>query len=506
LTRKKLELTRLPHEILLPPAREWENGTPKSEIEPLIDYWYVSQISLFLVKTRHERRLREVLRGFWLTRMQKRLEAYSWRTQETHLNTTLPQFRTAIKVGETGSALRIHFLHIRSSHANAIPLLLIPSFPFTNLSLRPTLWKPLLEPSEDWRAFHIVVPSIPGLGFSDAFTTTGNLLAETAQIFDVVMKRLGYEFYLASSTGSGVDSPAQIDYHLARLLGENFSGSCLGVNLLAPPLQAPSLGSETWGWMKFGLAQFFHANIFGYKAEDFSALRESKKALRRQKGRWRSEEDVPALARANGTGYGAVGTLGLREPNTLAYAFCDSPVGLLSLLTSALRKRSPGHGLSKEEVIELSQLAWLPGPEAGMRFWAGAVSEVEDMRLVKRGPKARVAVTVFGVDGDGEDGYICPAWGEGQHEIVFSQRVNGRPRLVAWERGDVVIEGVRGLATAVAKLDSRLRIEDLEEVVISGDAAEAILEEVEPEPEVGDEHGMQVEVESPDTVVAVEFS
>ena len=40
LTRKKLELTRLPHEILLPPAREWENGTPKSEIEPLIDYWY----------------------------------------------------------------------------------------------------------------------------------------------------------------------------------------------------------------------------------------------------------------------------------------------------------------------------------------------------------------------------------------------------------------------------------------------------------------------------------
>jgi hypothetical protein len=41
LTKKKLELTRLPHEILLPPAREWENGTPKGEIEPLIDYWYV---------------------------------------------------------------------------------------------------------------------------------------------------------------------------------------------------------------------------------------------------------------------------------------------------------------------------------------------------------------------------------------------------------------------------------------------------------------------------------
>jgi hypothetical protein len=42
LTRKKLELTRLPHELLLPKAREWEYGTPKAEIEPLIDFWYVT--------------------------------------------------------------------------------------------------------------------------------------------------------------------------------------------------------------------------------------------------------------------------------------------------------------------------------------------------------------------------------------------------------------------------------------------------------------------------------
>lgn len=320
------------------------------------------------------------------------------------------------------------------------------------------------------------------------------------------MKRLGYEFYLASSTGSGVDSPAHINYHLTRLMGENFPESCLGVHLLAPPLQKPTLAKEPWGYLKFGFAKFFHANVFGYQAEDFAALRESEKASKRTKGKWRSEEEVPALARANGNGYGAVGILGLREPNTLAYALCDSPVGLLSLVSSALRKRNPGHGLSKEEVIDVTQLAWLPGPEAGLRFWAGAVSEVEDMEVRKgRGKKARVAITVFGADGVGEEGYVCPAWGEGRHEVVFSQRVNGRAGLVAWERGDVVVQGVRGLASAVAKLDSRLRIGELEEVVIA-DAAEAILEEVEPEPEVGDEHRMQIEVESPDTVVAVELS
>jgi hypothetical protein len=48
LTKKKLEITRLPHELLLPPAREWENGTPKSEVEPLIDFWYCTSRSYLL--------------------------------------------------------------------------------------------------------------------------------------------------------------------------------------------------------------------------------------------------------------------------------------------------------------------------------------------------------------------------------------------------------------------------------------------------------------------------
>ncbi|KAG4435039.1 hypothetical protein IFR05_009463, partial [Cadophora sp. M221] len=109
LTKKKLELTRLPHEVLLPREREWEHGTPKSEIEPLIDYW---------------------------------LEHYTWRQRETHLNTTLPQYRTAISLPSTTTTpspppLRIHFVHLKSPHKHALPLLLIPTFPLTNLSLTP---------------------------------------------------------------------------------------------------------------------------------------------------------------------------------------------------------------------------------------------------------------------------------------------------------------------------------------------------------------------------------
>jgi hypothetical protein len=318
------------------------------------------------------------------------------------------------------------------------------------------------------------------------------------------MKRLGYLFYLASSTGSGQDSPANIDYHLARLIGEKFPDSCLGVHLLAPPLKAPTLGGEPWGWMKFGIARFFHASIFGYEARDFSALRSSEQAAaaakKKGRARWRSEDTTPLLARAKGTGYGAVGVVGLREPNTLAYALCDSPVGLLSLVTSALRKRSPEHKLGAEDIIDVAQLAWLPGPEAGMRFWAGAVSEVEEFAVGKS--RSRVALTVFGADGsvgEEEDGYVCPAWGEGRHVVTFSQRVSGRAGLVTWERESVVVEGVRGLATAIAKADARLRIGELESVVVDGAVGEAIVEE-------GEEHGVQLDVESPVTVVAVQLS
>ena len=264
--------------------------------------------------------------------------------------------------------------------------------------------------------------------------------------------------------------------------------------------------------MKFGIARFFHAPVFGYQASDFSALRSAElaSAVAKRNGRapWRSEDTTPLLARAKGSGYGAVGMLGLREPNTLAYALCDSPVGLLSLVTSVMRKRSPEHKLGAGDVIDVAQLAWLPGPEAGMRFWAASVSEVEEFEVGKGSRRSRVALTVFGADGSGvEDGagYVCPAWGEGRHDVLFSQRVGGRAGLVAWEREGVVVEGVRGLAAAVGKIDARLRIGELESVVVDGAAAdEAILPAVDEAD--GEDHGLQLEVESPATVVAVQLS
>ncbi|PVH79575.1 alpha/beta-hydrolase [Cadophora sp. DSE1049] len=531
LTKKKLELTRLPHEVLLPRAREWELGTPKSEIEPLIDFW---------------------------------LEHYTWRQRETHLNTTLPQYRTALSLptNPPSPPLRIHFLHLKSPHKHALPLLLIPTFPLTNLSLTP-LFAPLTTPTSptSTQPFTLIVPSLPGLGFSDAFqtsNTSSSSLENTAALCDALMKRLGYSCYLASATGSGVESPAGIDYHLLRILGERYRDSCLGVHVVEPCVRAPTLREQPAAWMRFAVARFFHGNMFGYEKADFLALKAEEARLREEKakakskprpefssgsGLGRGDEERPLLGARRGQsrpGHRAIGILGLREPNTFAYALCDSPVGLLSLVLSALRRRSPNHMLTHTEIIDVTQLAWLPGPEAGARFWAAALEEVEDFdRPVKGGErrmgeekrkekeKSRVAVTVFSSDGCDGPSYICPAWVSSHHSVLFSQRAPGRPGIAVWERVDVLVEGIRGLAREVERVDARLRLKALEEIVVfeepilegtEGEESERGRESVDYSAWSGEEgrdwerreegegrHGMQLDVESPDTVVAVDL-
>ncbi|TAQ87248.1 hypothetical protein B7494_g4413 [Chlorociboria aeruginascens] len=466
LTKKKLELTRLPHELFREERdeaaddeevteREWGFGTPKSVIEPLIDFW---------------------------------LEQYNWREQEAHLN-TIPQYRTAISISSSPTPLRIHFLHIRSPHSHAVPLLLVPSFPLSNLSFQLS-YTSFVDPTSptSTQPFHLIIPSLPGLGFSDAMPMEEGLLESTAEIFDILMRRVGYEHYVASGLGSGRESPAGIDYWLLRLLGERYKDSCLGVHILDPLFEQP----KGWEWVKFQIAKFVGGGVWGYEKEDFSALRASRIPLDPRTG-----ELKPFVSKKKGIGYGAVGMIGLREPNTFAYALCDSPVGLLSMVCSALRRKSPGHKLSDTEVIDVTQLAWLPGPEAGTRYWAGVVTEIEKLDKAKT-TGSRVAVTIFGSDGDA-NGYICPAWGSGKHNIVSAQRVPGKSGLIARDKMHIVASGIRGLAREIDRVDGRLRVRSLDAVAIGSG------EDLIPEEDEGG-HGMQLDVESPDTIVAVEMN
>src|ERR1700712_1968054 len=134
----------------------------------------------------------------------RRMEVYNWRDREAYFNSSFAQFRTALRIDGELRDLRVHFVHARSSRQGAVPLLLLPSYPLTNLSLPKSLLKSLTEPEDEaTTAFHVVVPSLPGTGFSDAFTTSSpNVLEKSAGLFDALMQRLGYAFYLCSGTES----------------------------------------------------------------------------------------------------------------------------------------------------------------------------------------------------------------------------------------------------------------------------------------------------------------
>ena len=151
-----------------------------------------------------------------------RLERYDWRTQESRLNAALPQFRTAIKVSPTSStppststtptdsapeSLRIHFVHKASKHPNAIPLLLCYAWPSSFIEVQKiieSLTDPQSLPSYGTgahQAFHVVAPSIPGFGFSDASSAEMFGVRDTATVFDKLMTRLGYKNYVVHGSG-----------------------------------------------------------------------------------------------------------------------------------------------------------------------------------------------------------------------------------------------------------------------------------------------------------------
>ncbi|KAL0943951.1 putative epoxide hydrolase [Colletotrichum truncatum] len=445
LTKQKLELTRLPHETVEPKSQDW--WEPKQQIEPLIDFW---------------------------------LEKYDWREQERLFNAQLPQFRTAVSIPGSESSIRLHFIHVRSPHDHAVPLLLIPPFPFTNLSLG-HLIQPFTEPEnpETQQPFHLVIPSLPGLGFSDALPSNTPVISAAAEILNVVMSRLSYTSYLVSNTASAASSPAEIDWKLANYLATHYSGSCAGAHFINPSITAPTLKEAPLEWMKWTIAKLFRAPVLGYQNEDFRSLDRVQ-----SNPESRASKSSPKL-----------GPNTIMEPNTPSFALCDSPVGLLALVLKVIRILGTTRDFSPTEIITFTQTAWLPGPEAAMRFWAHCLAH-DEKQLPKPATKPRVAITVFSGDDGGTrppdaetrtisprpapSSYACPAWANVLYNVVHTHRAPGNPGLVAWDSPEHILDGIRGLSKGLLSIGSKLKTsssqpgtEPLQGVVIQSDSAPA---------------------------------
>jgi pimeloyl-ACP methyl ester carboxylesterase len=198
--RSRLAQTRFPDQI---EDTGWEYGIPIDYLRQLVAYW---------------------------------LETYDWRAQEARLN-ELPHFRTRID-GQS-----IHFIHARSAHADAFPLLLTHGWPGSVvefLDVIPRLIDPEAHGGSAGDAFHVLAPSLPGYGFSEPTRTRGWDPWRIAAAFTELMHRVHASRYGAQ----GGDWGAQVAIRIGTLDSEHCAGIHLNMPLAVPPREQVSLTEQ----------------------------------------------------------------------------------------------------------------------------------------------------------------------------------------------------------------------------------------------------------------------
>jgi epoxide hydrolase len=239
-------------------------------------------------------------------------DGYDWRRVEARLN-AIGQYRTAI------DGLRIHFLHQRSPHGDAFPLILTHGWPGSVIEFLDVL--ELLTGA----GFHCVVPSLPGYGWSDKPREPGWDVERIARAWAGLMARLGYDWYGAQGSDWGTSVSAS--------LGQQDSAHVAGVHLM-PPL-AP-------------------ADPATY--DDLT-------------DRERAALDALRKGAANDAGYS---TEHRTRPQTIGYALSDSPAGLASWIVEKLNSwTDPRSQLSRDAILDNLMLYWLPrtGASSARLYW-----------------------------------------------------------------------------------------------------------------------------------------
>jgi pimeloyl-ACP methyl ester carboxylesterase len=333
---------------------------------------------------------------------------YDWYKAEAKLN-AYPQFMTEI------DGLGIHFIHVRSSHENALPLVINHGWPGSVLE-QIKLIGPLTEPTahggkaED--AFHVVIPSMPGYGFSGKPTTTGWGPEHMARAWAELMKRLGYNHYVAQGGDWGAFVVDQMGLQApAGLLAihTNMPGTVPADVDKALLAGAPAPG--------------------GLSAEELRAYGQLEKTFKQV-----------AYARLMGT-----------RPQTL-YGIADSPVGLAAWLIdhgdgdgqpaaavfAALSRTSSATGqLTRDEILDNITLYWLTntGVSASRLYW-----EYKGGFFNAKGVTIPVAVSVF----PGEQ-YEAPlSWTKQAYpKLIYYHQAEKGGHFAAWEQPVIFTEELR---------------------------------------------------------------
>jgi pimeloyl-ACP methyl ester carboxylesterase len=259
----------------------WTRGIPVDELTELAEYWRTG---------------------------------FDWRAAEARLN-RFPQFTTQI------DGQRVHFLHVRSSRPDAKPLVLTHGFP-SSVAEFLRLIEPLTEPDDGRQAFHVVVPSLPGYGFSTPLGGTGWTMARTARAWAELMRRLGYRRYGLH----GGDVGAGVSGIVAGLDAEHV----IGTHTVTDPITAAATATFI-PWMD---------------------------------GRFDENDPVDKLIlrrmeefRSDGSGYLAIQNT---RPQTVGYGLADSPLFQLAWIAEKVHEGTD-LPVDRDQILTNISLYWFTG-------------------------------------------------------------------------------------------------------------------------------------------------
>jgi pimeloyl-ACP methyl ester carboxylesterase len=291
--RDRLRRTRWPEPETVD---DWSQGTPLTYARELCRYW---------------------------------LEDYDWYAARARLN-RFPQFLTTI------DGLDIHFIHVRSPHQGAVPLVITHGWPGSVIEFGKVI-EPLTDPvafgGDAADAFHVVCPSIPGFGFSGKPARTGWGCERIADAWDQLMARLGYPRYGAQGGDWGS--------LVTRMIGLRHPGHVTGIHLNMVPFPNPASSDDLTERERAALAALDHH-------------------------------------RAQGSGYAQLQST---RPQSLGYGLVDSPAALVAWITEKFQAWSdcdgdPGNVFSSDEMLDNIMLYWLPatGASAARLYWESFAS------------------------------------------------------------------------------------------------------------------------------------
>lgn len=322
-------------------------------------------------------------------------EDYDWRKVEAKLN-ALPQFMTTI------DGVDIHFIHVRSRHENALPLVMTHGWPGSVIELLDTVG-PLTDPTRyggtEEDAFHLVLPSLPGYGFSGEPAELGWESGRIAQAWSKLMEGLGYTSYVAQ----GGDIGASVTDAMGRQGPKGLLG--IHVNLLAGAL---------------GIADKLPA------ASDEE--REAQKAL--------------AAFKATGFGYFLEQST---RPQTIGYSLLDSPVGLAAWLldhdtdsyykiSRAFVEGTPVGNLTRENIVDNITLYWLTATGTSAARWYWEFGQFLASAAAGGAAPPAVLVPVAFTTFPGEIWAAPRSWVEAVYpELAYFHRVDKGGHFAAWE-------------------------------------------------------------------------